>query len=170
MGEKDIQFYFDPKGIEEVVPTDMISIKGGYSYSTILDFDGFIHKGINDIGIQYYPNMGSTGVFAACMQNPNIMLRISDKEDLGYYSEDGGITWEERESVGGFGGGKGAITSLGYDKYRFFHASSNKIMYSDDYGKSWQNSTSIFGENFNILVEETEPMIAYYYSYLKKQN
>lgn len=34
---------------------DMISVKGGYAYSTFLDFDRFIHKGLNQMGIQYIP-------------------------------------------------------------------------------------------------------------------
>ena len=55
--EKDIQFYFEPNGIEEVVPIDFISIKGGYLYSTILDFDGFIHKKIDEPSEIYIPNI-----------------------------------------------------------------------------------------------------------------
>jgi len=35
--EKDIQFYFEPKRIEETVPLDMISVKNGYLYCAIRD-------------------------------------------------------------------------------------------------------------------------------------
>ena len=146
----------------------MISIKGGYLYSTILDFDGFIHKGIDKNAIQYLPNIGATAVIAACKQNPKIMMRISHKEDVGYYSENGGETWEKMNNVGGFGGGRGAITAIGDEKYRFFHASSDRIMYSDDYGRTWKNSSGTIGEGFNIFVEESDPLIIYSYSYLKK--
>ena len=168
--EKEVQFYFEPNGIEEVVPIDMISIKGGYLYSTILDFDGFIHKGINEQAIIYEPNMGATGVIAACKENTNIMMRISYNNDLGYYSENSGKTWTKMESVGGFGRGRGAITVIGDEKYRFFHASSDRIMYSDNYGRTWENSTGIFGEEISIFVEESDPMIIYSYSYIKKSD
>ena len=168
--EKDVQLYFDPKGIEEVVTIDMISIKGGYSYSAILDFDGFIHKGIKEPALIYYPNMGATRVITACTQNPNIMMRISNNEELGYYSENAGNTWKKMNSLGGFGAGAGAITVIGDEKYRFFHASSSKIVYSDNYGRSWEESTGTEGENFNILVEETDPMIVYAYSFLPKSD
>ena len=168
--EKDVQFYFDPKGIEEVVAIDMISIKGGYAYSTILDYDGFIHKAVDEIGIQYVPNIGGTSVIAACNKNPNIMMRISWGEDVGYFSENAGKTWKKMESVGGFGGGRGAITVIGDEKYRFFHASSEKIVYSDNYGRTWENCTGIVGEEFNVFVEESDPMIVYSYSYIRKSD
>jgi hypothetical protein len=90
--EKDIQFYFEPNGIEEVVPIDFISIKGGYLYSTILDFDGFIHKKIDEPAEIYIPNIGATGVIAACKENTNIMMRISNSQDVAYYSENAGRT------------------------------------------------------------------------------
>ena len=168
--EKEIQFYFDPNGIEEVVPLDMISIKGGDAYSTILDFDGFIHKGIDKGAIQYTPNMGATSSISACNKNPKIMMRISNNEDKAFYSENGGLTWTEMVSAGGFGGGKGAITLVGDEKYRFLHASSDKIVYSDNFGRTWEECTGIVGENINILVEESDPMIVYAYSSTKKSD
>ena len=166
--EKNIQFYFNPKGIEETVPMDMISIKEGYLYSVIRDFDGFIHKSINGLGIQFKPNIGNTGVIAYCHENPKIMLRIQLVDDLGYYSEDGGFTWRKMQSVGGTGGGRGAITKNGDEKYRFFHAIQDRIMYSDNYGKTWEDSKGLLGENFGIFVEESDPMIVYSYSLLPK--
>jgi hypothetical protein len=168
--EKDIQFYFEPNGIEEVVPIDFISIKGGYLYSTILDFDGFIHKKIDEPAEIYIPNIGATGVIAACKENTNIMMRISNSQDVAYYSENAGRTWKKMKSAGGFGGGRGAITLIGDEKYRFFHTSSNKIIYSDDYGNTWNNSTGTLGEQFSVFVEETDPMIIYSYSYTRKSD
>ena len=166
--EKNVQIYFEPKGIEEVVPIDMISIKGGYAYSAILDYDGFIHKGLKEDPDKYIPNIGATGVIASCRQNPKVMMRISNNEDLGYYSENSGATWKKMESVGGSGSGRGAITIIGDEKYRFFHALSNKILYSDNFGKDWKESTGLVGENFNIYVEESDPMIVYSISYIPK--
>ena len=56
--EKEIQFYFDPKGVEEVVALDMVSVKGGNAFSAIGDYDGYIHSDIHQIGIQYTPIYG----------------------------------------------------------------------------------------------------------------
>ena len=168
--EKDIQFYFDPKGIEEVVSTDMVSVKGGKIYSTILDFDGFMHKNIEDIGIQYLPNMGSTSAIAVCRQNPNILFRISNDNDLGYYSENAGETWIKMDTIGGIQAGRAAITVNEKEEYRFFHVLSDKIMFSDNYGKTWEESTGLVGEEFNLLVEESNPLILYSYSHVKDSN
>ena len=165
--EKDIQFYFDPKGEEEVVPMDLISVKGGPVYSAILDYDGFIHKNVEDIPVQYTPNMGATNLIAYCHQNHNIMMRVSSWNKDGYYSKDAGITWEKMENLEN-NGGKGAITQIDNDKYRFFHALENEILYSDDYGKTWEKSDGLLGKNFGLLVEENDPKIVYYYSHLSK--
>ena len=106
----------------------MISIKGGYAYSTILDYDGFIRKAVDEIGIQYVPNIGGTSVIAAYNKNANIiMMRISWGEDVGYFFENAGKTQKKMENVGGFGGGRGAITVIGDEKYRFFHACWKKL-------------------------------------------
>ena len=165
-----MKFYFDPKGIEETVPLDMISVRNGYLYSTIRDFDGFIHRNAKSRGIQYKPNIGNTAAIAYCPDNPKIMLRIHLIDDLGYYSEDSGITWKKMESVGGNGGGNGAITKVGDDKYRFFHATKDGILYSDNYGRTWEESKGLIGQNFGIFVEESDPMIIYSYSYLAKSD
>ena len=169
--DKNIQFYFDPKGIEETVPIDMVSVKNGNLFVTILDYDGFIYENINELGKQFIPNMKSTGPIAICNKNPNIMFRIHYSEaDLGYYSEDSGKSWKKMGSVGGVPGGKGAITEIGDEKYRFLHAIENAIMYSDNYGKTWQDSKGVIGENFGIFVEESDPMVVYSYSYTKKSS
>lgn len=168
--EKDIQFYFDPKGEEEVVPMDMVSIKGGPVYSAIYDYDGFIHKNIEDIPTQYTPNMGSTNLIAVCNQNPKIMMRIASYDNLGYYSLDAGTTWEKMENAGGEGGGKGAITQIENNKYRFFHTVTNGIIYSDDYGTTWNSCEGLSGSGFGILVEESDPNIIYSYSHLSEND
>ena len=165
--EKNIQFYFAPNGIEGTVPLDLISVKNGNLYSAIREFDGFIHKNITKNAIQYSPNMGNTGMIAYCHKNPKIMLRIHLDEDLGYYSEDAGSTWKKMKSVGVGGNGRGAITEIGDDKYRFFHTTQNGILYSDDYGRNWKESTGLVGEQFGIFIEESDPMVVYTYSLMR---
>ena len=168
--ESDVQFYFDPNGIEKVVPIDLISIRGGYVYSTVMDYDGFIHKNLKDVGIRYNPTMGGTSTISVCRQNPDVMLRISDRNDIGYYSEDGGFTWKELDSIFGVGGGRGAITIIADEKYRFFHALSDRVLYTDNHGRDWFQSTGTLGQDINIYIEEKDPMIVYTYSNTKKDD
>ena len=161
--EKEIQFYFDPKGVEEVVALDMVSVKGGNAFSAIGDYDGYIHSDIHQIGIQYTPNMGSTAVIAVCHQDPKIMARFSENEGKGYYSKDSGETWTQMKNGGGTSG-KGAIAKIG-SIYRIFHTSDNGISYTDDFGDTWSKSEGLVGSKpFGILVEFSDPNIIYSYT------
>ena len=162
--EKEIQFYFDPKGEEEVVPLDLVSIKGGPVYSAIGDYDGFIHEDIEEIPTQYEPNMGSTNIIAVCHENPKIMMRVAAWEEKAFYSIDGGKTWTQMKGAGGEGGGRGAITPIEDNKYRLFHTVSNGIKYSDDYGDTWKDCEGLEGSGFGVLVDESDPTIVYSYS------
>ena len=161
--EKEIQFYFDPKGVEEVVALDMVSVKGGPAFSAIGDYDGFIHSDVNEVGIQYQPNMGSTGVITVCNDDPKIMARFSENEGIGYYSKDGGEIWTKMKNAGG-SGGKGAIAKIGKN-YRIFHTTESGINYSDDFGDSWSKSTGLVGtKQFGVLVDYEDSNIVYAYS------
>ena len=168
--EKDIQFYFDPKGVEEVVPTDLVSVKGGPIYSSIADYDGFIHKNIEEIPTQYEPNIGSTNLIAVCHENPNILMRVGSWEEKAYYSKDAGKTWTKMKSAGGEYGGKGAITPIEDNKYRLFHTVSKGIKYSDDYGETWTYCGGLSGSGFGVLVDESDPQIVYSYSNKEKSD
>ena len=161
--EKEIQFYFEPKGVEEVVALDMVSVKGGNAFSAIGDYDGYIHSDVHQIGIQYTPNMGSTAVIAVCHQDPKIMARFSENEGKGYYSKDSGETWTQMKNSGG-SSGKGAIAKIG-TIYRIFHTSDYGINYSDDFGDTWSKSEGLVGSKpFGVLVEFSDPNIIYSYT------
>ena len=161
--ESEIQFYFDPKGVEEVVALDMVSVKGGYAFSAIGDYDGFIHSDVNKIGIQYKPNIGSTGVIAVCHEDPKIMVRFSENEGKGYYSKDSGTTWTKMKDAGG-AGGKGAIAKIG-TSYRIFHTTENGINYTDDFGDTWSKSSGLVGtKQFGVLVDFADSKIVYAYT------
>lgn len=161
--EKEIQFYFDPKGVEEVVALDMVSVKGGYAFSAIGDYDGYIHSDVNEIGIQYQPNMGSTAVIAVCHEDPTVMARFSENSGKGYYSKDSGVTWTEMKDAGGTSG-KGAIAKIG-TTYRIFHTTENGINYTDDFGDTWSKSTGLVGtKQFGVLVDFADSNIVYAYT------
>lgn len=158
-------FTFHPNGIEEVVALDMISIPGGNNISAIGDYDGFIHTDLDKPGKQHFPNMGSTSTISYCPANPDVMVRYQENESKGYYTTDGGETWTMMTSSG-TSGGKSAVTQLEDGTYRFFHSDTyGKIIYSDDFGSSWQNADGVKGNKVaGMMVEPSDPSIVYAYA------
>ncbi|MDO4155254.1 MAG: 1,4-beta-glucanase [Oscillospiraceae bacterium] len=166
--------YFEADGIEEVVALDMISSKGKNPYSVIGDYDGFEH--IDKVNSnRYSPTMsdatkdsGSASAIAYCPQNPDVMLRCSEKFGVGYYTLDGGENWVKMDCPVG---GKAAITQLEDGSYRFLKSSgenSTAVSYSDDYGATWTSCTGIasaYGSKPTFMaVEESDPSIVYAYA------
>ncbi|MBE6847126.1 MAG: 1,4-beta-glucanase [Ruminococcus sp.] len=162
---------FHPTGIEEVVALDMCSVPGGNVYSAIGDYDGFVHTNPDQYCQQHVPNMGSTGAIAYCPQNPDVMVRIAEKQNdvaSGFYTLDGGKTWTKMSCSYG---GKAAITQLKDGSYRIFQSSgdnSTAVSYSDDFGASWNNCSGIptaYGSKTTyMLVEPDQPNIVYAYA------
>ncbi len=165
------QYYFHPDGIEEVVALDFVSVPGGDEFSVIGDYDGFKHVDVNEIGLQHYPNIGSTGAIAYCPQNPDVMVRIAEKQNdkgSGFYTLDGGNTWTAMKCSYG---GKAAITQLEDGSYRVFQSSgdnSTAVSYSDDWGATWNSCSGIptaYGSKTTyMLVEPDQPNVVYAYA------
>lgn len=160
--EKGVQFYFQPDGVEEVVCLDFVSVPNGENYSAIGDYDGFIHKDINEIPEQYKPNIGSTSAIAFCPSDTKVMCRVGEHEGKAYYSLDAGATWQELKVPNG--GGKMAITKLDDGSYRFIKADAGNgsLQYSDDFGATWNKSTGLDGSKTTYpLVDLNNPAIVY---------
>ncbi len=160
--EKGIQFYFQPDGVEEVVCLDFVSVPNGENYSAIGDYDGFIHKDINEIPEQYKPNIGSTSAIAYCPSDTKVMCRVGEHEGKAYYTLDAGVTWQELKVPNG--GGKMAITKLDDGSYRFIKADSGNgsLQYSDDFGASWSKSEGLDGSKTTYpLVDLNNPAVVY---------
>lgn len=160
--EKGVQFYFQPDGVEEVVCLDFVSVPNGENYSAIGDYDGFIHKDINEIPQQYKPNIGSTSAIAYCPSDTKVMCRVGEHEGKAYYSLDAGATWQELKVPSG--GGKMAITQLEDGSYRFIKADSSNgsLQYSDDFGASWSKSEGLDGSKTTYpLVDLNNPAVVY---------
>ena len=160
--EKGIQFYFQPDGVEEVVCLDFVSVPNGENYSAIGDYDGFIHKDINEVPEQYKPNIGSTSAIAFCPSDTKVMCRVGEHEGKAYYSLDAGATWQELKVPNG--GGKMAITKLDDGSYRFIKADAGNgsLQYSDDFGASWSKSEGLDGSKTTYpLVDLNNPAVVY---------
>lgn len=170
--DRDVQFYFHPNGIEEVVALDFVSTPDGLDLSAIGDYDGFQHNAVDEIGIQYKPNMGSTCAISVCPQNTDVRIRIAEGNNdiaAGYYTTDGGKTWIEMDNAPG---GHTAITQLEEGKYRFFKScmdsdKSTAVSYSDDFGKTWETCegipTAYGSRGTHMFVEPDAPNVVYAY-------
>ncbi len=166
--EREVQFYFQPDGVEEVVALDGVSVPGGAFYSAIGDYDGFVHNDETSVPPQYTPNMGSTSAIAYCPSNPDIMGRISKDNAKGYYSEDAGATWKELATVP-YSNGKLSITQTESGDYRFVESSGDGagVSYSDDYGATWSESTGINGTKTTYTLVDPENPARIYGSGIK---
>ncbi len=149
-------YYFHPDGIEEVVALDMVSVPGGNVYSAIGDYDGFIHYSIEE-SEQYSPQMGSTSAIAYCPSNHDVMVRYSENNATGYYTENGGKTWKQIPTSP-MSSGKAAITQLEDGTYRIFRGGN----YSDDFGQTWSKSSGINAtSNIYLQVDSEKPNYVY---------
>ena len=158
-------FTFHPDGIEEVVSLDFTSTPDGLNLSAIGDYDGFVHEKVDQIGLQYQPNMGSTSAIAVCPQDTNVWARTAngDGNNTGsaFYTLDRGKTWTAFTPVAT--GGKLSITMLSKGKYRIINSSSSGgVSYTDDFGKTWTKCEGIdASKTVYTLVDPEDPSIVY---------
>ena len=158
-------FTFHPDGIEEVVSLDFTSTPDGLNLSAIGDYDGFVHEKVDQIGLQYQPNMGSTSAIAVCPQDTNVWARTAngDGNNTGsaFYTLDRGKTWTAFAPAAT--GGKLSITMLSKGKYRIINSSaSGGVSYTDDFGKTWSKCEGIdASKTVYTLVDPEDPSIVY---------
>lgn len=165
-------YTFHPDGIEEVVSLDFVSTPDGLNLSAIGDYDGFVHEAVDQIGLQYQPNMGSTSAIAVCPQNTDVWARLAEGDGEGssaYYTTDRGKTWVAFTPA--TKGGKLAIAELSAGKYRVFNTckkDDGSVSYSDDWGKTWSACEGIpsqYGSKPTmLLIEPEDPNIVYAYA------
>lgn len=158
-------YTFHPDGIEEVVSLDFASSPDGLDLSAIGDYDGFVHNATDEIGLQYQPNMGSTGAIAICPQNTDVWARLAENDGSqagkAFYTLDRGKTWTAFNPAST--GGKLAIAELSEGKYRIFNSSSSgQLSYSDDFGGTWNQCSGISAsKGVYTLVDPKDPSIVY---------
>ena len=162
-------YTFHPDGIEEVVALDFVSTSDGLDLSAIGDYDGFVHESVDQIGLQYQPNMGSTSAIAVCPQNTDVWARIAEGDNgAGYYTTDRGKTW--KHFTPSTKGGKLAIAQIDKSTYRIFNTGKNDggVAYSDDWGETWNSCEGIpsqYGSKPTmLLVEPDDPNTVYAYA------
>lgn len=170
------QIYFDADGIEEVVCLDMVSIPGGNPVSVIGDYDGFIHTSLTE-SIQHVPSMNeltdstaSTAGVAYCPSDPKVMVRLAESFAKGYYTTDGGATWEVLPNVP-LSGAKAAINQLEDGSYRIMISDTGKVSYTDDFGATWKEASlgDSLSSDIMMCVDPANPQYVYAYGYYYNQ-
>lgn len=131
---------FDVKGIEEVVPLDIVSIPGGPLGMVIGDYDGAVYSDIYSYPPSIHtPNMGTTTGIAYAANNSSKMVRVGNNM---YYSTNQGTSWTQTASMNG---SKGKV-ALSADGNTILHCpeGSSTTYYSTNNGGSW---ASVGGTN-----------------------
>ncbi|MBL3655141.1 PKD domain-containing protein [Fulvivirga sediminis] len=127
---------FMSKGIEETVPSDVVTIPGGPTVSVILDYDGFVHEDLDEyspygrhktnVSGSLYPLGSTTGIDYAVEGEVLVKTARAREVSTRYntipigpvqWSEDGGLTWTTQTYItsppDSLGGGKVAISTDG---------------------------------------------------------
>jgi hypothetical protein len=106
------------KGMEETVPSVVVSVPGGPLLSTILDYDGFRHTDIDAYAPIHMPRIGSTTGLAVAPAATSVVVRVGNKM---FWSRDTGATWSE---VNGIKGSHGTV-ALSADGASLLHTVQN---------------------------------------------
>lgn len=157
---------FDCLGLEETVAQDMVSYIGMSPVSAISDYDGFVHPDLVTPGTQHMDRIGTTRSIAVAANNPDIMVKVSDKTaetPIVTYTTDGGESWNHvSTSPTGkeAGGGVAALTADG-SRLIWKPDTEMKAYYTEDFGDTWQACDGIFGDRFYIIGDPENPDYVY---------
>ncbi len=151
------EFYFESKGIEEVVPEDIISYKDYPLVSAIGDYDGFVHEDIFTSAPRHTKQIGSCTSITIAAQNHDIWAKIGgdEKGQLLSYSTDGGNTWSDitnsPEAGKAFYKGKLALTADG-SALIWSPSNSYYVYRTEDWGATWTKVEGIIGSQSVYLI------------------
>lgn len=133
------QWKFEVKGLEETVPTDIVSVPGGALHTTIGDYDGFRFTNLSQYGERYAPRVGTNTGIAMATAAPNKLVRVGSGM---YISTDGGTTWIKTTAAlppGSATPGTQGKVALSADGSRILYCPSGSSLtyYSTNEGASW---------------------------------
>ena len=151
------EFYFNARGIEEVVPLDLVSYKDYPLVSAIGDYDGFVHEDITVPATRHNKQIGTTTSLSIAAQNHDIWAKVggSDSEMLLCYSTDGNKTWKSitNSPVEGKTLYQGKL-ALNADGTSLIWSPSNgmHVYQTDDWGETWNEVSGIAGASDVYLI------------------
>ena len=151
------EIYFEARGIEEVVPEDIVSYADYPLITAIGDFDGFIHEDIFTSAERHSRQIGSCSSIAVAALDHNIWVKVGGDESnmLLTYTTDGGKTWSDitnpPDPNNTLYKGKVALTA---DGSALIWSSSNGLFTfrTEDWGKTWEKVEGIAGSQNVYLI------------------
>lgn len=151
------EFYFESKGIEEVVPEDIVTYKDYPLVSVIGDYDGFVHEDIFTSAERHTKQIGSCTSIAVAASDHDIWVKVGGDEanQLLCYTTDGGKTWSDitnsPESGKIFYKGKVALTADA-SALIWSPSNSNFAYRTEDWGETWTKAEGIIGSQSVYLI------------------
>lgn len=139
-------FYFDSRGIEETVPSELVTVpdeNGGKIITSVYDYDGFVNTDAFEYGYTHSSKAGSMTDIAVAFENTDVMVKCGSEGF--YYTTDGGEKWSKARKTPTDGASSGTVT-VSADGKRFFWAPSGgtNLYYSEDSGESWNEAEGLF--------------------------
>ncbi len=166
---------FDDQGIEETVPTVLVSPpSGAHLLSGLGDIDGFRHDDLSasPAGGRFgTPAFKNTASLAFAWKHPDMVVRSGNtyRNDLitGAYSLDGASTWkafatEPEGTVGKYWRGEGAITISADGKTVVWSPTGVAPHFTHDWGATW---FSCVGGTVNLAVAADTVNPSKFYAY-----
>ena len=155
-------FYFDSRGIEETVPSELVTVpdaNGGKIITSVYDYDGFVNTDAFEYGYTHSSKAGSMTDIAVAFENTDVMVKCGDQGF--YYTTDGGEKWRKTKKTPTDNASSGTV-AVSADGNRFFWAPSGgtNLYYSDDSGESWTAAEGIFLTN-DIVADPVNPNYIY---------
>ena len=174
-GGKPTRWSFDDRGIEETVPTVLLSPPSGpHLLSGVADVDGFRHDDLSvspPRGRFGTPAFKDTSSMAFAWGHPEVLVRSGNTytNDLvtGAYSADGGATWkafaaEPPGTVGAYWRGEGPITISADARTIVWSPTGVAPHFSLDRGATWYPSV---GGSVNLAVVADTVNALKFYAY-----
>lgn len=154
-------FYFNSKGVEETVPSELVTIPGGPIVTSVYDYDGFVNNDAFEFGNVQNSKIGSITSIAVAFGNPDVWVKCGTSADQFYYTLDGGASWKQAKGKPETGKGSGSV-SVSADGKRFFWApdSATGLYYSDDNGDTWNACSGVYITKY-VVCDTVNPDYVY---------
>ncbi len=150
------KFYFDALGIEETVPSDIITMEDYPLISAVYDYDGYVHEDIFTPATRHQDMIGSTTSMTIAAQNRDLWAKVgnNDKEMLLTYTTDAGKTWNKITNSPEAGkiyyGGKIALNADG-SVLVWSPENAIKAFWTSDWGKTWNETEGVTGGKVYVI-------------------
>ncbi len=160
------KFYFDSLGIEETVPSDIITLEDYPLISAVMDYDGYKHEDIFTPATRHQDMIGSTTSMTIAAQNRDLWAKVgnSESEMLLTYTTDAGETWNKITNSPEAGkiyyGGKIALNADG-SVLLWSPENAVKAFWTSDWGETWNEAEGLAGGKVYVIGDPSNADIVY---------